>query len=188
MTYNQKFYQDFFNFLRNVSAKHNFKFKEHWDGGELWDTSLKRLNITVYADFYNCNVEILRHSSNAVKKIENAYKGCAYGRLIRLYNYNRFKDSCRYVWIKSFDSLNDYLNSFNGVEHSKVSRLQCISKLMALNVTSRVQGANMQGVILNAQQLLTVWNFEEYHWLEYLRMRDFIDGNSIYGNGFNFKG
>lgn len=203
MPYNQKFYSDFFDFLRNVSSKHNFKFKAHWDGGELWDKSLKRLNITAFADFYNCKVQIatevgvsggsynknlyekLRHSTNAVNKIEKIYTACEYDRHIRLYNYNRFKDSCRYFWIKNFDSLKDYLNSFSDVEYSKISRSQCIKNLLSLNGTAWAQDKNMQGVPLNARQVLTVWNFEEYHWLEYLRIIEFIDGNLIYGENIN---
>ena len=135
---------------------------------------------------YNKNLyEKLRHSSNDVRKIENSYKDCVYGRYIRLYNYNRFKDSFRYFGIKHFDSLNEYLSSFNNVEYSKISRSQCIKKLMALKGTAWVQGANMQCVPLDAQQVLTMWNFEEYHYLEYLRIIESIDGNLIYGNGVN---
>lgn len=180
------FRNNFFDLLRQIEDKFDFdknKTVLTENGARFWDKRFNLLNITIYADCliyhelekkidistevgvkgygYNQNLfPKLRHSSPAVRNINQIYDGCTFNRFIRLFASRR----CYYFWIKYFPALENYLDAVKNfpIVRPKVPREICIKDLKSLNPNVQIAGY--------------LPNYQIYHWLEYLRITELVDG------------
>ena len=110
-------------------------------------------------DFNKILFPKLLNSQESINRINEIYHGCIFQRCVRL---NTFKTNL-FFHIADFFSLEDYLKIFH---HIKITRphypkANCITDLIFLNATGDFQK-------------LQRYDFKYYHWLEYLRIGEFV--------------
>lgn len=106
--------------------------------------------------------KLIKHQEN-IRSLNEIYHGCIFQRFVRL---NTFKTNL-FFHVADFFNLEDYLKIFH---HIKITRFNCHKSTCIADLTS-----------LNATgdfQKLHRYDYKFYHWLEYLRIGEFVNGEN----------
>lgn len=114
-------------------------------------------------DFNKILFPKLLNSQENIRRLNEIYHGCIFQRFVRL---NTFKTNL-FFHIADFFSLEDYLKIFHHIKITRFScpKLNCIADLTSLNATGDFQK-------------LQRYEYRFYHWLEYLRIGEFVHGEN----------
>ena len=120
-------------------------------------------------DFNRILFPKLLTSQENILRINEIYHGCIFQRFVRL---NTFKTNL-FFHIADFFSIEEYLKIFH---HTRITRkncqkARCITDLISLNATGDFQK-------------LQRYDFKYYHWLEYLRIGEFVNNENNFENVF----
>lgn len=114
-------------------------------------------------DFNKILFPKLLNSQENIRRLNEIYHGCIFQRFVRL---NTFKTNL-FFHIADFFSLEDYFKIFHLTKITRFScpKLNCIADLTSLNATGDFQK-------------LQNYEYRFYHWLEYLRIGEFVHGEN----------
>ena len=120
-------------------------------------------------DFNRILFPKLLNSLENINRINEIYHGCIFQRCVRL---NTFKTNL-FFHIADFFSIEEYLKIFH---HTKITRPHCSKADCIADLT-----------LMNASgdfQKLQRYKFKYYHWLEYLKIAEFVNGENAFNSVF----
>ena len=164
-------------FLQSIAQKYRsvYDLEKQW----LYESSIKDLNLTLYdgvEDFtlsiateigvkhYGFNEKIfpmLKNNTKMMRHIDCHYINCRFVRYVRL-NFGHAK---LYFAVASYDTIEDYLKDIKTISRANVLKNDCINELRSLIKL------NVPGNAISMEKLKR-YNFQDYFWLEYLRVMD----------------